>query len=77
MMIFVELKVRYKPQYLQATIVGGEFAEVNEFPWAAYLSLRHGSPLDIEDCSEELLAPAILYYAFMSLRWFFMAPGRL
>ena len=72
-MIFVELKVKYKPQYLQATIVGGEFAEVNEFPWAAYLSLRHGSPLGAEDCSEELLGPEMLCHALMSLLWFFMA----
>ena len=29
-----------KPQTHQGTILGGQFAEVNEFPWAAYLSLR-------------------------------------
>ena len=38
--IFVEVKSKLKPKTHQATILGGQFAEVNEFPWAAYLSLR-------------------------------------
>ena len=54
--IFVELKFKSKPKTHQATIIGGQFAEVNEFPWAAYLSLRSTETGDTGWCGGSLVS---------------------
>ena len=46
--------------FFQETVVGGEFAEVNEFPWAALLSLNYSGNGATARCGGSLISDRLV-----------------